>query len=49
MEAMVKGDREAFYEHELRARAEGGLPPFGRLAALIVSASEHDVAMGFAR
>ena len=30
-------------------REEGGLPPFGRLAALIVSANEHDEAMGFAR
>ncbi|HEY0918917.1 replication restart helicase PriA, partial [Devosia sp.] len=49
MQAMVKGDREAFYAYELKARAEGGLPPFGRLAALIVSASEHDAAMGFAR
>lgn len=49
MEAMVKGDREAFYEYELRARAEGGLPPFGRLAALIVSANEHDLAFDFAR
>ena len=46
---MVKGDREAFYAHELEVRAEGGLPPFGRLAALIVSANEHDDAMGFAR
>ena len=27
----------------------GSLPPFGRLAALIVSANEHDDAMGFAR
>ena len=49
MRAMVKGDREAFYAHELQAREAGGLPPFGRLAALIVSANEHDVAFGFAR
>ena len=49
MEAMVKQDREAFYAHELEAREAGGLPPFGRLAALIVSANEHDDAMGFAR
>ena len=49
IEAMVKGDREAFYRHELQVRAEGGLPPFGRLAALIVSANEHDDAMGHAR
>jgi len=49
MLAMVKGDKEAFYRHELKSRAEGGLPPFGRLAGLIVSASEHEDAMGFAR
>jgi len=49
MRAMVTGDREAFYAHELAARQAGGLPPFGRLAALIVSANEHDDAMGYAR
>jgi len=49
MKAMVAQDREAFYQYELAARESGGLPPFGRLAALIVSANEHDVAMGFAK
>ncbi len=49
MRAMVTGDREAFYAHELAARQAGGLPPFGRLAALIVSASEHETAMGYAK
>ncbi|WP_224704019.1 primosomal protein N' [Devosia aquimaris] len=49
MRAMVTGDREAFYAHELAARQAGGLPPFGRLAALIVSANDHDTAMGYAR
>ena len=49
MRAMVTGDREAFYAHELMAREAGGLPPFGRLAALIVSANEHEVAMSFAK
>ncbi|MDP2780183.1 primosomal protein N' [Devosia sp.] len=49
MRAMVSGDREAFYAHELAARESGGLPPFGRLAALIISANDHDVAMGFAK
>src|SRR5690606_36416138 len=42
-------DREGFYAHELAAREAGGLPPFGRLAALIVSANEHQVAMDFAK
>jgi len=49
MKAMVSGDREAFYAHELKVRREGGLPPFGRLAALIVSATEHEFAMAHAR
>jgi primosomal protein N' (replication factor Y) len=49
MQAMVKGDREAFYAHELLAREAGGLPPFGRLAALIVSANERDPAFAFAK
>ena len=49
MEAMVRQDREAFYAHELEVREDGALPPFGRLAALIVSANAHDDAMGFAR
>jgi primosomal protein N' (replication factor Y) len=49
IEAMVRGDREAFYAHELQVRESGELPPFGRLAALIVSANEHDEAMGHAR
>jgi primosomal protein N' (replication factor Y) len=49
MEAMVKQDREAFYAHELEVREDGQLPPFGRLAALIVSANEHDDATHFAR
>jgi primosomal protein N' (replication factor Y) (superfamily II helicase) len=30
-------------------REAGGLPPFGRLAALIVSANEHDPAFAFAK
>ena len=49
MEAMVKGDREAFYRYELASREAGGLPPFGRLAALIVSANEHDPAFAYAK
>lgn len=47
--AMVRGDREGFYRHEMAARSAGGLPPFGRLAALIVSANTHDEAFAFAR
>ncbi|WEJ58759.1 primosomal protein N' [Devosia sp. FJ2-5-3] len=49
MKAMVSGDREAFYAQELLAREAGGMPPFGRLAALIVSANEQQTAMAYAR
>ena len=47
--AMVRGDSEAFYRHEIEVRRAGGLPPFGRLAALIVSGNEHDETMAFAK
>ena len=43
------GFAELQLQQELLAREAGGLPPFGRLAALIVSANEHEVAMGFAK
>ena len=49
MRAMIAGDREGFYAHELKVRKEGMLPPFGRLAALIVSGNEHGETMGHAR
>ncbi|MCP8886866.1 primosomal protein N' [Devosia ureilytica] len=49
MKAMVSGDREAFYAQELLAREAGGMPPFGRLAALIISANEQQTAMTYAR
>ena len=49
IQAMVRGDREAFYHHEIENRLEGGLPPFGRLAALIVSGGEHETTFNFAK
>ncbi len=49
MKAMISGDREAFYAQELLAREAGGMPPFGRLAALIISANEQKSAMDYAR
>jgi primosomal protein N' (replication factor Y) len=41
MAALLSGDAERFYAEETRAREMAGLPPFGRLAALIVSASDR--------
>jgi primosomal protein N' (replication factor Y) len=42
MKALAAGDRDRFLEAEAAARRNAGLPPFGRLAALIVSASDAE-------
>jgi primosomal protein N' (replication factor Y) len=42
MLALADGDRDGFLQIERDVRAELGLPPFGRLAALIVSAPSAD-------
>jgi primosomal protein N' (replication factor Y) (superfamily II helicase) len=47
--ALLSGDAEAFYAAETAAREEAGLPPFGRLASLIVSAANRDDAEAHAR
>ena len=49
MQAIIKGDREAFLEQEIATRQRGLLPPYGRLAALVVSARDKDLAERFAR
>jgi primosomal protein N' (replication factor Y) len=49
MQALVSGDRDAFYEKEIAARREAGLPPFGRLASLLVSGSSREAAEAYAR
>ena len=49
MQAIVSGDPEAFYEREIEERERAGLPPFGRLAAVIVSATDRAAAETHAR
>ncbi len=49
MAALIAGDRAAFYDREIAAREEAGLPPFGRLASLIVSAADMPSAQGHAQ
>ena len=44
MRALGAGDRDRFLEAEAAARRDAGLPPFGRLAALIVSAGDAEAA-----
>jgi primosomal protein N' (replication factor Y) len=47
--AIASGDRELFYSEEIAARRKAGLPPFGRLASLIVSAASRPEAENHAR
>ncbi|MBX3598728.1 MAG: primosomal protein N' [Rhizobiaceae bacterium] len=49
MRAIVSGDNKAFYEREMAARERTSLPPFGRLAAIIVSAEKRSDAESHAR
>jgi primosomal protein N' (replication factor Y) len=47
--ALVKGDGPGFYAAETEARREAAMPPFGRLAAIVVSAEDASEAEGVAR
>ncbi len=49
MRALAAGDRDGFLRAEADARRAAGLPPFGRLAALIVSAADAEAADEAAR
>ena len=49
MQAIASGDREAFYDREIAERERALLPPFGRLASLIVSADTRADAETHAR
>ncbi len=49
MKAIIAGDREAFLNYEVKTRQMGMLPPYGRLAAIIVSAREKELAERTAR
>ena len=49
MRALVAGDREAFYSSEIDLREQAQYPPFGRLAALVVSAADKHAAQAHAR
>jgi primosomal protein N' (replication factor Y) len=49
MAALISGDAERFYAEETAVREEAGLPPFGRLAALVVSANAREAAEAHAR
>lgn len=49
MRALISGDRDSFLAREIAARADAELPPFGRLAALIVSGGAKPEAERYAQ
>jgi len=49
MQALIMGDREAFYENEIDLRERTGYPPFGRLASIVVSAADKHAAESYGR
>jgi primosomal protein N' (replication factor Y) (superfamily II helicase) len=49
MRAIISGDAQAFYARETRERELSGLPPFGRLAGIIVSANTRPEAEAHAK
>ena len=49
MQALIAGDRERFYSHERHVREYAGFPPYGRLAAIIISSSKAEEAQAFAQ
>jgi primosomal protein N' (replication factor Y) len=49
IEALVSGDAEGFYAAETDARREAAMPPFGRLAAIVVSSEDQAEANAVAR
>ena len=49
MRAIISGDANAFYEREIMERERAALPPYGRLAGVIVSAASRAEAEGHAR
>ncbi|MEA3063477.1 MAG: hypothetical protein QOJ94_3258 [Sphingomonadales bacterium] len=47
--ALVSGDAESFYAAETEARREAAMPPFGRLAGIVVSSEDQAEATETAR
>jgi primosomal protein N' (replication factor Y) len=49
MKAIIAGDRDSFLASEIEDRREATMPPFGRLAAIIISAKTKPEAEHFAK
>ncbi|WP_395685238.1 primosomal protein N' [Aestuariivirga sp.] len=49
MQALKKGDRDAYFSQEKTIREQAGLPPYGRLAAIIITGPDGPETERFAR
>jgi primosomal protein N' (replication factor Y) len=49
MQALAQGDRDGFYEQERQYREASASPPFGRLAALVISGYDGEAVRDIAR
>ncbi len=49
MRALVSGDRENFYQTEIDARERASMPPFARLASIVISGLERSETESYAR
>ncbi|MCT4656191.1 MAG: primosomal protein N' [Cohaesibacter sp.] len=49
IQCLSKADWEGFYRYELEQRERAKMPPFGRLAALIVSGEDRGAALSYGR
>lgn len=49
IQALIKGDRDGFYDTETESRRAAAAPPFSRLAAIIVSSEDNAEAIETAR
>jgi primosomal protein N' (replication factor Y) (superfamily II helicase) len=49
LQALVSGDRDAFLAREIEERRKATMPPFGRLAALLVTGSSREAVETYAR
>ncbi|WP_138380971.1 primosomal protein N' [Luteithermobacter gelatinilyticus] len=47
--ALISGDRNAFLEQEAEEREHQRMPPYGRLAAVILSGTDHQAVLRLAR
>ena len=49
MQALISGDRDAFYKNEIDQRERTSYPPFGRLAGLVITANDRHTAEAYGR